>query len=326
MSFYQVPPALLDLMSTFKHSGVILDRHFNGFVGEYTYSPDQRDSIIPISQLGRSGYYLKQCYRLRFLEKVHYQPFPWEARQVVVHHSFDIQNGQALWLTLEGNASLDERIRAMLSQCGFSRNYAQAFELTLSTHLMICQWCDENWQEFVESIEIELCQLKLTVRSTEPSSTSASRDRNHGIYSTATSSLGRPIQRFVDATISDRDQFLAPLQPRDSDLDSSISLDHLDPSYMYDLADIQKLYKVKDWLAEALLMARLNSSILSELREYYARLHSKVASRFAGNKSDLEDFVEKIGAFKSRMEVCQAQLEDLLSIQQDLKAQVGSAS
>jgi len=95
---------------------------------------------------------------------------------------------------------------------------------------------------------------------------------------------------------------------------------------MYDLADIQKLYKVKDWLAEALLMARLNSSILSELREYYARLHSKVASRFAGNKSDLEDFVEKIGAFKSRMEVCQAQLEDLLSIQQDLKAQVGSAS
>ncbi|KAF2466683.1 uncharacterized protein BDR25DRAFT_345294 [Lindgomyces ingoldianus] len=322
MSFYQVPPAMLDLMSIFKHSEVSLDRHFTGFVGEYTYSPDRRDSIIPISQLGRSGCYLKQCYQLRFLEKVHYQPLSWRAHQVVVHHSFDILNGQALWITLEGNVSLDERIRAMLSQCSSARNYTQAFELTLSTHLMLCQWCIENWQEFIEGIEIELCQFKATVQSVEPGSTPASRDRSHGTYSTATSSPGPPIQSFANATRIDRDQFPALLQTHDSDLDSSISLDHLDPRDTYDIADIQKLYKAKDRLTEALLMAKLNSSVLSQLGGYYAGLHLKVASRFAGNKSDLEDFTEKMGAFKNRMEVCQAQLEDLLSIQRDIKAQM----
>ncbi|KAH7378714.1 hypothetical protein BKA66DRAFT_141601 [Pyrenochaeta sp. MPI-SDFR-AT-0127] len=320
MSFYQVPPAILDLLSTFKHSEISIDRHFTGFFGEYIYSSDQRDSILPISQLGRSGYFLKQCYRLRFLEKAPYQPLSWNTNQVVIHHSFDILNGQTVWISLEGDVSLDERIRSMLAQCRPSQNYAQAFQLTLSTHLMICQWCDESWQSFIEDIEIALCQFKVTVRRAEPESTSASHDRGHGANSTATSLHERYTPPFDNAARTNMDRFPVLFRAHDAHLDSSILLDQLDPRDTYDITDIQKLYKFKDRLTEALLMAKLNSSVLSELEGYYAELHSKAASRFTGNKSDLAFFTEKMGALKNRVQVCQAQIEDLLSIVRDLKA------
>lgn len=164
-TFHQVMPQFLDIVLSF---GTVAGRNIPAafynciFRYENFSGPDLWRFDIP--QLGRSGHEIRHCYNLWSAEKAS-EPNsrrPWTVRQAGIYHSFDVETGRAMWIHIKSNTLLQERItkattHAEQLQATAIQTVQGSFAATLLTHLIMIEWCAENWSQYLGYWE---CQVK----------------------------------------------------------------------------------------------------------------------------------------------------------------------
>lgn len=159
-SYHQISPSFLDFVFPFGSQVGARDAYFSGLRDESRIAANDR--FVEIPQLLRSGSDLRLCYNLRSVEPSESDPqLPWSIRQCAIYHSFDIQTGQALWVTVKGNELMKELVHdeGMLAPLSQSKSRSELFSSTLDVHLMFCDWSSENWRWYVNDLEEKVRQL-----------------------------------------------------------------------------------------------------------------------------------------------------------------------
>lgn len=165
LTHHQVMPNFLDFIFPFGYQHYAEDFHFSGF------REDTRLSIpgggLQIPELGRSGREVRICYSLKSVEPHIKTPdWPWSVRQAALYHSFDLETGKTCWVVVKGSNLIRDRIQSATSPDAdgaselpsFETN-ASSFASTLATHLVLCDWCDEDWRWYLTFLEKRLQDL-----------------------------------------------------------------------------------------------------------------------------------------------------------------------
>lgn len=149
LSFHQVMARFLDMVLSFGKTSLPFDFHYTAFREEScSHMNETEHSAIP--RLGRSARQVRICYNLWSVELSDARAGPpWSMRQTAVYHSFDIENGRALWITIKANDLLQKRVTEASKtfkqlQPSSIQNLQGSFSSTLITHLLYVEWCDEN--------------------------------------------------------------------------------------------------------------------------------------------------------------------------------------
>jgi hypothetical protein len=161
-TFHQVMPQFLDVVLSFgTFPGRNVPTAFHRCIFRYERFTDPEDARqYNIPQLGRSGLEFRHCYNLWSVEKSDNGQLPWNIRQAGVYHSFDIDNGRATWIHVKANNVLEKRIKeattsAKLLQAKYLQTVQGSFTATLMTHLILFEWCNENWRQYLGHLECE---------------------------------------------------------------------------------------------------------------------------------------------------------------------------
>ncbi|KAF2244131.1 hypothetical protein BU26DRAFT_569134 [Trematosphaeria pertusa] len=152
-SYHQVMPSFLDFVFPFGYQEYPQDFHFSGLQEESRL--DERWKGTEIPQLGRSAQQLRFCYNLRSVEPSKSQSsLPWSIRQTAVYHSFDLQTGHSLWISVKGNKLIKNRITeaSTLPSLSEAGTRSGAFSASLATHLLLCDWSGENWRWYINDL------------------------------------------------------------------------------------------------------------------------------------------------------------------------------
>lgn len=153
-TYHQIVPCFLDFVLPFGAQINARDTYFSGLRNESRIASGNCGVQIP--QLLRSGKELRMCYNLRSAEPSASDPaLPWSIRQCAVYHSFDVQTGKALWVTVKGNDLIKERIQddEILRQLSRAETRSGKLSSALKMHLMLCDWASENWRGYVSELE-----------------------------------------------------------------------------------------------------------------------------------------------------------------------------
>jgi hypothetical protein len=154
-------PVFLDFVFPFGVQEYQQDFHFSGFREDTQLLLSNEGLKIP--KLGRSGREIRLCYSLKSVEASKVNPgWPWSIRQTSIYHSFDVETGKSFWVIIKGNKLLRNRIQtatrkdARQSNLGLFGSTAEAFSSSLATHLVLCDWCDEEWRWYLNYLEKKL--------------------------------------------------------------------------------------------------------------------------------------------------------------------------
>ena len=145
-TYHQVMASFLDFVFPFGKQLYAKDFHFGGFKEGSRFSPGPYTGI---SELNRSGLGLRLSYNLRSVERSQYQTgLPWSIRQIAVYHEFDIQTDRGMWIIVKGDKFIRDRMTEVnpMPILSHENSRSEAFSLSLSTHLLLCDWCGENWR------------------------------------------------------------------------------------------------------------------------------------------------------------------------------------
>lgn len=161
LSYHQVMPVFLDFIFPFGEQSETNDSYFGGLRDEICLGTKQRG--IEISRFKRSGSELRLCYNLRSVEPAFQPPeLPWSIHHSAVYHSFDVENGQSLWINIKDNGLLEDRITDATRTSSFvsdPRTLDAAFSASLTIHLCLCDWSCENWRGYLNDLESEFHRL-----------------------------------------------------------------------------------------------------------------------------------------------------------------------
>jgi hypothetical protein len=150
----------LDFIFPFGVQEYLEDFYFSGLREETRLSTAAAGLVIP--ELGRSGRDIRLCYNLKSVERSS-DHWPWSIRQTAVYHSFDVGNGKAFWIMVKGNKLMKKRIQESTTKDAvgsvdlkrFGSN-CEAFASSLATHLVLADWCDEEWRWYLNYLEERL--------------------------------------------------------------------------------------------------------------------------------------------------------------------------
>ncbi|RSL49750.1 hypothetical protein CEP54_012280 [Fusarium duplospermum] len=152
---HQIMARFLDFTCTFRlretpHSFT----HFRNedYLGKQHYQPG-------LSGMGRSGIRIQHCFNVLGIERSRDKK-QWLLRQTAAYHSYDLVEGRALWVVLKGDNTMRDRLESATAgsaKKGDSSSHSadDSFTQTLTDHLLIAQWCGENWESYAESLEEE---------------------------------------------------------------------------------------------------------------------------------------------------------------------------
>jgi hypothetical protein len=92
-------------------------------------------------------------------------------RQTAIYHSFDLENGRAMWLTVKANNEIRDRIKEgseslEAMRASNSANPGSSFAACLITHLIVFDWCAENWRLYLDDIENDAREILVKAKST----------------------------------------------------------------------------------------------------------------------------------------------------------------
>lgn len=161
MTFHQTMPPFVDLVLGFGKPRSEQEFHYASFRSENYIGVSQgRKRAIP--QLGRSGREIRHCFNLWSPEKSEASgSMTWPLRQAAAYHAFDVESGQSLWINFKANDVVKARIIDATASCdsfhaeSLSR-LSGSFAATLTTHLILFEWCSENWRWYNKNLEEKL--------------------------------------------------------------------------------------------------------------------------------------------------------------------------
>jgi hypothetical protein len=363
LTHYQVMPSFLDFVFTFKsradRSGPLSHatfRHENYL--ELNHPP------LSLPGLGRSGVQIQHAFNFLSVEKSTLQGEldKWPLRHMSLYHSFDVKTGQAFWIVLKGNRLMRKRI----AKAAESNRHLQASSITtpersfvasLQVHLIVMEWCVENWSEYIDDLEDKIgdnvVQAKVApvaeATSPLPLATSFSRretmrttvSRFSTFYSGGSQDTSQPtsptsppsqpqIRSFSD--LLRRGTRLANQQgsvPEDVEaVQGGSSLEELDASFSFD--KLQRLSLLGDGLDRSLLVIEQNQKVMTEIREQYNEVIT--SHGFMSNmnvdlcKGELSIFFRRVRSIERDLEIYFCRLKALTRALDNDMHMVGTSS
>jgi len=248
---------------------------------------------------------MRLFYSLKSVEtSTGYPEWPWSIRQVAIYHSFDLETGKAFWIVIKGSELMKNRIQAATHK-NASRDMglksfgttASSFSSSLAAHLVICDWCDEEWRWYLNFLEKKLhdsTRRSLAIVVREPSlverpvrqETQRSSASVLGTLSQFTKRTLSTSTRFTKSTsglekIAFQAPFPQPPQPVSPPLPpppppiistgmprAGSNANH-DPEGDFTFGDLQHVQHLEECANEVSLVLETNIDILMELRGHY---------------------------------------------------------
>ncbi|KAH6613722.1 hypothetical protein B0J18DRAFT_470055 [Chaetomium sp. MPI-SDFR-AT-0129] len=168
LTYHQVMPSFVDLICTFQSREIPLD--YALFRRENYLDRDSPTLRLP--HLGRSGIQIQHAFNLLTVERTDLgkQEFnQWPLRHATLYHSLDLETGRAVYLGMKGNSELALRIkeagqsnRHMLATTPRTRE--KSFIASLQVHLIMLEWCGENWNEYIEEKLVSFQEYSTNVK------------------------------------------------------------------------------------------------------------------------------------------------------------------
>ncbi|KAI1176694.1 hypothetical protein F4777DRAFT_545639 [Nemania sp. FL0916] len=369
-AFHHVMPQFLDIVLSF---GTVAGRNvpaaFYQCIFRYEHFLDLSFRHFDIPQLGRSGHEIRHCYNLWSAERASQQQpnrqHSWTIRQAGIYHSFDIETGRATWIHIKTNDILQERITQATTHAERLQGKAiqtvqGSFSAALLTHLIMIEWCSENWSQYLSYWECQLKNILTKVKTVQigevekdliddlsqppqapdrsfgqapfhmPSrrgtAVSGKSFRGNSRKNTMTRSESIPMvdlpTRLRRAMSSLTGKVTAPsLQIKDEQAE-----EEEDPIGVFDdfkFQDLQRLHSFSTTLQEADMILGLNIDILSEMIEYYKSYIQDLDTPEHIRKhcrSDLSHFVQRTSGIIREMRTERKRVSTLIAILEDGKA------
>lgn len=133
---------------------------------------------LRLTSLGRSGLRTQQCFSLVGIEKSREGGRSalenWRIQYTTAYHSFDLLSNQALWIIVKGNDLIRERLssttRSFLKRRpDYPQTRQGCFLASLSSHIVIAQWCTEGWDDYLDEVEGVLTKTYVNLSRASPS-------------------------------------------------------------------------------------------------------------------------------------------------------------
>jgi hypothetical protein len=210
LTHHQVPTSFLDFIFPFGMQEDLQDFHFSGLREETRLSVPYTGLVLP--ELGRLGREIRLCYNLKSVESSNSNPeWPWSIRQTAVYHSFDVDTGKSFWIMVKGSPLIRSRIQDATTE-GVVRSpdlkcfesVSKSFSSALATHLVLCDWCDEEWRWYLNYLEKRLQHATgraLAIIIDKEPSLYEERTFQH-VKPTRTSSILRTVSNYTKGTFN----------------------------------------------------------------------------------------------------------------------------
>jgi hypothetical protein len=290
LSHHQVSASFLDFVFTFRprdESETLTAFRHENFL-------DNSNSRYAIPHLGRSGIRLQHCFNLVSVEYDQGQDeWPWPLRQTAMYHSFDLVEGKAFWISLKGNKVVRERITQATSthsqlMPGTLTTPEQKFVATLVTHLILFNWCVENWPRYIDFLEQRVKEHSIKVQFTpvaalsapEPieraaiarrantMSTTGGHSRQgtfHTTKSMQSSRIPRLVRKFSERCPIHKKKAARPQTPQKAGAINELDLDR-----MFDFTELQNLSHLGDDIQTSLMVIEQDVRVMNEIMGHYS--------------------------------------------------------
>ncbi len=344
-TYHQVMPVFLDFIFPFGRQEYAQDFHFSGFRHETSVTDDDLGLRLP--ELGRSGREIRLCYSLKSVEPSKgQQHWPWSIRQSAVHHSFDVETRRATWIVVKGDQLMKKRIKSATKSLGLSGasslwTFDRVFASTLAMHMILCDWCGENWRWYINFLEEQLQARTRRTLSTMvgnlPSPVAEENFDQHGkcSFPIMKGKLSEPgfekvhIQQLnsVKPPVP-ASQSLPPFTPQHPVLlDESREQPEHEAQPEFSFNDLQQLQFIEEKVNETLLVLEVNASVLAQLRQCYLSIiapESQPGELILKWRGDIVQFEKRIANIENDLALQQSRVRTLLRLLADRKSLVGS--
>ena len=299
-SFFQIMPAFVEFMLPFGRKLHDYDFHFSAFRPDVRIDPKAGRGRF--DEVNRSGQDFQLCYNLKSVEHKEGQDWPWSFRQAAVSHSFDVGSGCSNWIILKAQPNIRQRITEVLGTAvnrnqDVYRQKAANFAHSLDCHIVLADWCVENWRWYIKYFEERLDQAteraildRITRGSpgTVVDSNQAPNMTSQPLFPrnrTWTGRLGRTLTGIRRNTTQGQIQAPTPLQPLTQPPATIVYEDpeELPPGMeksqhdmtsvqskdMFRIDDLQSAQYLETKANETVLVIRSNIGIITHLGQFY---------------------------------------------------------
>jgi hypothetical protein len=268
----------IDFIVPFGQQHHAKDNHFSGLKCDSRLTSGS--SSCKSEVLGRSGNDYRMCYNFKSVESSASQiNWPWSIRQAAIYHQFDVEEGRTLWIVVKGDQLLKDRIKDLTRQtevqsegsAAFAHNASAQFIQSLHVHLLIFEWCIEDWRWYLNFVEEEQAWTKnaLTMRFDKPREPAKPKMKKKPTsLGFARRTLSNLSQRVQSATGT-----LIPKNPERILLETIGEQPMFEPNMdnkdMFKFDDLQRINHYEEKVNEIIQTITSNRRILGGVKKYY---------------------------------------------------------
>lgn len=257
--------------------------------------PRDGQARLALPEIGRSGNQFQHCFRLFGVEKSEEGDAlmigSWFIRHTGIYHAMDIEANRSVWIVIKGNNLLRKRIK--LATQDYLERHPNAWKTTqggflsnLNTHLLIFQWCTEQWGKYMDCLDTEMrAHTALTqhmpLEDMMDDIALGNRERKR-----RQSGFPPPSRHPTGATASSTKATRATcIDTGDNDID---------PLKLFNFKSLQGLHHLMDTFRDSMAALRANQQIVEEFRIHLNRLLRSSSFADFGDVKEFKDGIDDV--------------------------------
>ncbi|EEU42891.1 uncharacterized protein NECHADRAFT_84216 [Fusarium vanettenii 77-13-4] len=326
-TYHQVMARFLDFWCSFKFRET--SHSFTHFQNEdYLGSQHHQPGLIP---MGRSGIRIQHCFNILGIERSRDNK-GWELRQTAAYHSYDLIEGRALWVVLKGDNTMRRRLETTTEESikkgdAPLQSVHASFAQTLTDHLLIMQWCVENWESYAEGLERKYASLS-GVADHAPVDDLADDIAIIKQHEKVDITPGSPLKQQTSGLEKSPESpgFARRLSMKVTGLSTVTQVEppprkveHVRMEGLVQFDELQSLSSLAKSLGEAVSAITQNRRVLAQIREYYRELVNSEGFKRHVPKSTMKlckqaasEFAMKIGRLEDDLANYEGNLKTIL--------------
>ncbi|CAI6087924.1 unnamed protein product [Clonostachys chloroleuca] len=351
-TYLQVSPEYADTLLSFgEPSGDIVEFHQPSSHQEY-FLPPAAEKFLKTPELGRSGWELRNIYKLSAMELSADGYF---MRQQAVHHSFDFATGKSLFIITKANNNAIRRQIEAIGKGSVPDSTARSFLDSLETQLISFTWCADGWKEHIGVLELKIRQISKRIHNISMSSEDEHVNFNHGGQGASSANPDPPWEgqegtgprhnsfKRISSVLSDNFRWINPdkrigtsstivVEPKKTKTTSERlqentetiknSIRRIKILEEFPFSGLQKLTSACQHLQEAKLVMVLNIGVLADVRQFYEDLFE--AAEFPPgikkyHATELQTFLRRIRCSEKKLSTQCTRVDALIHITNDGK-------
>ncbi|KAL8919648.1 MAG: hypothetical protein Q9208_006680 [Pyrenodesmia sp. 3 TL-2023] len=296
------------------------------------------------------------CYSLKSVEPS--DTDGWSIRQCAIHHTFDLTAVGMTWAVVKGDDLMKRRIESATGDGGSFQtvdfhSVERAFDTSLRTHLLFCDWSTEHWRWYVNSLEekfqdmtgralsapINAEQFRMRSRTNTQMTAISKQSMFDRIRTPKSHQETIPsistLQPSSPRTWTNPETGYVQPQPPPDDEDDDADDDDVqkkplgsnpnnpdDETHDFSFGKLRKVHAIAGKANEALLVLKQNIVVLSQLKDYYSMIpqRKKFPRDLANSCRDgIDDFEFRVQGVINDMHVQILRLETMLNLIEDRK-------